>query len=268
MRRLLFVVKAARACRHHRTSWSDKKLRRLLFVAIFFVFVLACGGVQRGLGLEDLPAIPNLASPPAVTQPTRPAVAQPIPTQSPADDLQRRIALAQGVAFKATYRATMTPAGKGPTVTTMHIARKPPKYMQSTETPAGKMWMFMLEDGIYSCAEAKGKAKCLRLSGSGPTQDTPLSTLKAMEEIAKGRVRIVPTGPRVIAGQPALCYRYSDTSQSRDLEVCLNPQGVLLFMAANAQQGRWVLEASQIGPVSDDDFRLPAPAESLPVPKP
>ncbi len=237
-------------------------MRTLLLIGV--VGVMACGPAAApqttGAGAAPPPAAGAATSAPVAVATQAPAAAQG-PTFL---DLAKA---KKAASYKVTYRVSGTTGGQ--TVSsdqTWYV--KPPKSRFDIYAGADVVSTYVLEDGTYFCSRAGGQTVCLKMPASQALGQNVGA--QADQQVTGQPDAFDPNyqGTRQIAGQTGQCYVVRPkTAQAGFAEsaFCYTAQGVPLFIQAKGQGFESTLEATAFSTsVSDDDFKLPAPARSLP----
>jgi hypothetical protein len=234
-------------------------MRPLGVALLLSLFVAACSAPAAQPSPTPVPATPAPTPPPTPA----PASSAPAPAGPSLADLARA---GKAATYKVTYKVSSKNAAGSVEGVTQTWYVKPPKlrmdsFLFSTG-PTPDVSVFVLENGVFSCGSSGGPLFCITMPADQAAQVR--QPLEVQSQFASGSadVDVTPKGSRQIAGQQATCFEMRHRTLGAEGTLCYTAQGVALLIAYKVPGIEVSMEATAYSTaVSDDDFKLPVPAQ-------
>lgn len=139
-----------------------------------------------------------------------------------------------------------------------------------TEMEGTKARIYQLGEETTTCMNQEGNWSCFKLPETQTIPNVGIQGRERLEDIENNlesyRNRITKIDNREIAGEETSCFRVNEAETSNYWVSCYsNNHAIPLYMKGENSEGTWKMTATDFQPsVSDDDFNLPAKAESMP----
>ncbi len=125
---------------------------------------------------------------------------------------------------------------------------------------------YQLGDAYYTCFKFNGVWQCMEYSApsAGGGESKGQGEFYTLEDLMKNEIEVKELPPKTILGEKTHCY--SIKSQGQTSNVCVNDEGIVLFMEVKSREGTYVMRAKKYSRrVKDSAFSLPAKPSKFPA---